>query len=329
MGLEKYKYLVTVGCSQTYGQGVEEEETWSYKLSKELGLKQINLACNGAGHYYIENILTSFIQNNKDILNKCLVIIQNSTLERRLNYDEIPLAPSDYFLEYNIHFIPTVGVAALGFKDWSIAEKYYNPEIMNEVKNRQTNRIDGQWVDIGSVETKMIYFPEHKHYANSRHNWKIGPDHKDELPFIKEQFEEVMLYSAKELYSLHLFLNSQNLDHIFVDGYSPFVSHKLNFKNYFTSNEEFEWCKEFWSTSTKNEQNPDDIMVYDFKNIKSAWLFDSIDIKNKIDNIVLWSLYQFKPHQSEWNIDGGHAGSLGMDLIKDVIKKNLEEKGWI
>lgn len=329
MGLSKYKYLVTVGCSQTYGQGISEEETWSYKLAKELGLKEINLACNGAGHYYIENILTSFIHNNKDILNECLVIIQNSTLERRLNYDEIPLASCDYFSEHKIDFIPAVGVAALGFKDWSIAEKDYEVERIDEVKNHHTNRMSGQWVDIGSVDTKMIYFPEHKHYANSRHNWKIGPEHKDELPFIKEQFEELMLYWAKELYSLHLFLTSQNLDHIFVDGYSPFVSHKLNFKNYFTSEEELEWCKEFWSTSTKNEQDPDDIMVYDFKNIKSAWLFDLIDSKYKIDDVVLWSLYQFKEHGSDWNIDGGHAGKLGMDLIKNAIKQNLESKGWI
>jgi hypothetical protein len=69
-------------------------------------------------------------------------------------------------------------------------------------------------------------------------------------------------------------------------------------------------------------------MIYDFKNIKSKWIFDSIDIKYKIDDVVLWSLYQFKPHQSEWNIDGGHAGPKGMDLITDVLYKNLIQKGW-
>jgi hypothetical protein len=42
---------------------------------------------------------------------------------------------------------------------------------------------------------------------------------------------------------------------------------------------------------------------------------------------VLWSLYQFKTERL-YNADGGHAGPLGMDIIEDVIYKNLVEKGW-
>ena len=134
---------------------------------------------------------------------------------------------------------------------------------------------------------------------------------------------------GRKIYSFHLFLKSLNIDHVIVDGYSPFVSHNLNFENYYESEEEFKWVNEFWSTSVVNEKDPNDIMVYDFKNIDSKWIYDSIDIKNKIDDVVLWSLYQFKTHGTEWNLDGGHAGDKGMSLIKDVIKQNLEKKGWI
>ena len=44
MSVKKYKYLVTVGCSQTYGQGLKLEDTWSNKLAEELNLIEIPLS---------------------------------------------------------------------------------------------------------------------------------------------------------------------------------------------------------------------------------------------------------------------------------------------
>jgi len=331
MGLSKYKYLVTIGCSQTYGQGLrKKEETWSYKLAKELGLEEINLSCNGAGWYYIKTILFSFINNNKDILHECFFILQKSTLERRINYEELSIVETDYFENYNINLVPPVAHAALGYKNWDKFYSCYHHEIMDKMKysTKQNSIMSGQWIDIENVQTNLTYFPEHRHYPNSRHNWKIGINHDIFPNKLNDKFEELMLHWATEMYQVHLFLKSLDINHIMVDGYSPFLSYKLDFKNYYTKDEEYEWVNEFWSTSIENEDDPDDVLLYDFKNIKSGWIFDSIDIKNKIDDVVIWSLYQFKPHESEWNVDGGHAGSLGMDLIKDVIKKNLEEKGW-
>lgn len=330
MGLNKYKYLVTIGCSQTYGQGCTVEETWSYKLAKELGLQEINLSCNGGGWYYIENTLTTFIDKNKDKLDSCFFILQTSMLERRINYEEIPINKSDYFEEFNIDYISPVGVAALGFKNWDNFIKLYGEDKIKDGKSYvNKGKISGQWTDISEIDSELIYFPEHKHYANSRHNWKIGPNHDIELPYIHEQFNQLMLYWGRKIYTFHLFLKSLNIDHIIVDGYSPFVSHNLNFRDYYETEEELKWVNEFWSTSVVNEKDPNDIMVYDFKNIDSKWIYDSIDIKNKIDDVILWSLYQFKTHGTDWNLDGGHAGDKGMDIIKDVIKQNLEEKGWI
>lgn len=330
MGLNKYKYLVTIGCSQTYGQGCLLEETWSYKLAKELGLEEINLSCNGAGWYYLKSILYSFINNNKDKINECFFILQKSTLERRINYEELPIVETDYFEKYGINFLSQVGHAALGYKDWDKYSKDYDHELIDTMKDYTSGgRISGQWIDMRNIPTHFIYFPEHRHYPNSRHFWKVGDNH-DKFPNkIHDKFEELMLHWSTEMLQVHLFLKSLNLDHIMVDGYSPFLSYKLNFKNYYDTDEEFDWVNNFWSLSTDFEDDPDDILLYDFKNTKSDWIFDSIDIKNKIDDVVLWSLYQFKPHQSEWNIDGGHAGDKGMDLIKNVIKQNLEEKGWI
>jgi hypothetical protein len=331
MGLEKYKYLVTIGCSQTYGSGCKLEDTWSYKLSKELGLEEINLSCNGAGWYYIQNTLNSFINSNRDKLSECFVILQQSTLERRMNYDELPLVHSDYFKEYGINFISPVGGAALPFKDW---EKYRHDYQVHEIEKDlecidENGRLSGQWIDMRRLNTNLTFFPEHRHYPNWNHNWKLGDDYDIEPPYIHQQLNELMLHWGSQMNSYHLYLKSLGIDHIMVDGYSPFLSYKLDFKNYYDTDEEFNWVKEFWSTSTENEKDPNDVMLYDFKKINCGWVFDSINSKYKIDDVILWSLYQFKTHGTDWNIDGGHAGKLGMDLIKDVIKQNLQEKGWV
>jgi len=45
--------IITIGCSYTFGIGLEEHETWSYKLSKLLELPYINLAWPGGSHEYV------------------------------------------------------------------------------------------------------------------------------------------------------------------------------------------------------------------------------------------------------------------------------------
>jgi len=325
--MKKYKYLVVAGCSQTYGQGCPEDKVYGKLLADKLGLKLISLASPGSGWYAVETAITSFINNNKDIINECFFILQKSALERRVNYNEIAICRTDIWEKWNIKYASKVVISAQGYYDW---EKYSN--IQNKPKwwpkIGQSRQYIGAWTEGENVDSKLIYFPEHKHYPNSRHDWKLGEFHHIYPPYIHEQFQELMLHWGLRIYSFHLFLKSLNLDHIIVDGYSPFLSYKLNFTNYYDTNDEYEMVKEFWSTNTIGI-DVDDVMIYDFKNIQVGWIFDSIDIKYKIDDVVLWSLYQFKPHQTEWNADGSHAGPLGMKLIADTIYKNLVNKGWI
>ena len=171
------------------------------------------------------------------------------------------------------------------------------------------------------------YFPEHRHYPNSRHYWKVGDNHDIEPPYIKEQIHELMLHWGYRMSSLHYLLKQNNIDHIMVDGYSPFLSYKLDFRNYYDTDDEFEMIKRFWS-SEPDEGDEEEVMLYDFKNTTAGWIFDGIDDKYKIDDVVIWNLYMFK-HQTSWNVDGGHAGPKGMELIEKVIYQNLQEKSWI
>jgi hypothetical protein len=321
----KYKYLVVSGCSQTHGQGCHIDKIWAKLLADRLGLKLINLASAGSGWYHVETSVSSFINNNRDIVSECFFILQKSALDRRVNYEELPQCRTDVWENWNIKYLSPIAVNCIGYKDWNkFGMTEFKPKWWDGDRNLNNPQSLSMWGQPQDANTNLTYFPEHKHFPNSRNFWKLGENHDINPPHISEQFEELMLHWATRISSFHLFLKSNNIDHIIVDGYSPFLSYKLNFKNYYDTNDEFQMVKQFWGTES---DDPDDEMVYDFENIKSGWIFDSIDIKNKIDDVVLWSLYQFK-ESTDWNVDGGHAGAKGMELMESVIYKNLVEKGW-
>ena len=324
--MKKYKYLVVCGCSQTFGQGCPEKEVYGLHLANKLGLELINLATAGTGWYSVETTITSFINNNREKAKECFFVLQKSALDRRVNYEEIAICRTDVWEKWNIKYMSPINVCFHGYNDWFTYSSNNNkPDTWPPLGAESQDK--GMWNDPQRVNKDLIYFPEHKHYPNSRNYWKLAEDNTVYPPRIHEQIDELMLHWGLRINSFHLFLKSLDLDHIIVDGYSPFLSYKLNFTNYYDTDNEFEWVKEFWSTGTEGV-NPDDVMIYDFKNISSGWVFDSIDVKYKIDDVVLWSLYQFKTHGTDWNVDGGHAGPKGMRLIADVLYKNLVNKGW-
>lgn len=68
----KSDYIVCIGCSFTFGVGLEYEQTWPYKLSKKLNKKLLNLGWPGASQQYvgwqIKNILDNFTNKNIFVL---------------------------------------------------------------------------------------------------------------------------------------------------------------------------------------------------------------------------------------------------------------------
>ena len=321
--MKKYKYLVVNGCSQTIGQNCVVEETWPVKLSKKLGLELINLATSSTGWYHIQNSTTSFIQNNKEILNQCFFIFQISQLDRRTNHVEIPLVRSDIWEKWNIKYLSQSSVSVLGYLDWQKYSPMFPKPLDWDILYPQ---FSNPYTIPSDINTNLIFIPEHRHYSNKNNKWKIGKNFDNFPPYIYEQFEELMLHWAREISSFHLFIKNLGLDHIIIDGYSPFLSHELNFKNYYENEHEFDFIKRFWDKNPMEEDQPE-IMLYDFKNIKGKWLFDLIDDKYKITNTIIWNSY-LNQYGKEWSPDGGHAGPKGMDRILEVIWDNLTEKGW-
>jgi hypothetical protein len=320
--MKKYKYLVTNGCSQTTGQNCVLEETWPVKLSNKLRLELINLAAPGTGWYHIQNSTMSFIQNNKEILDECFFIFQISMLDRRLNYEEIPIVITDIWENWNIKYMSKSANSAKGFIDWNRYSEYPKPDKWDEAYPQFTSVYN----NANEIWPQLLFFPEHRHYSNNNNVWKIGPNTDKIPPYINEQFEELMIYWGREISSFHLFVKQLGLNHIIVDGYSPFLSHQLNFDNYYENEQEFDFIKRFWNKDPMSEDQPE-VMLYDFKNIKGKWLFDLIDDKYKITNAILWNAY-INQWGEEWSPDGGHAGPKGMDRILVMLYDNLINKGW-
>lgn len=320
---KNYKYLVVNGCSQTLGQNCVIEETWPVKLANKLGLKVINLACAGTGWYHVQNSTMSFIQNNKKILNDCFFIFQTSMLERRLNYDEIPIVRTDVWEKFNIKFISKSANTTLGFNDW---QKYSEPCLKPKVWENFNLQFSPPYTETHLVDCNLNFFPEHRHYSNKTNHWKLGKRFDIIPKYIDEQFEELMIYWGREISSFHFLIKNLNINHIIVDGYSPFVSHNLQFKNYYENNQEYDFITKFWG-NTSLEGDLSEIKLYNFKNIKSKWLYDLIDSKYKITNTILWNAY-LNQNGDEWSPDGGHAGPKGMDRIVIMIYDNLISKGW-
>ena len=117
MGLSKYRYLVVNGCSQTQGQNCHIDKIWPKLLANRLGLELINLATPGAGWYTLENSTVSFINNNKNILDECFFIFQQSMLERELDYNQISICPTDYLEKWNTKFVPKNMLRFVGYKN--------------------------------------------------------------------------------------------------------------------------------------------------------------------------------------------------------------------
>lgn len=320
--MKKYKYLVVNGCSQTSGQNCVLEETWPVKLANKLGLELINLATSGTGWYHIQNSTMSFIQNNKQILDDCFFIFQISMLDRRLNYEEIPIVRTDVWEKWNIKYMSKSANSAKGFIHWKKYSKFIKPDDFDLTRPH----LNTTYTDANNIWPYLLFFPEHRHYSNKNNVWKIG-DNTDEIPpYINEQFEELMIYCGREISSFHLFIKNLGLDHIIVDGYSPFVSHQLKFDNYYENEQEFDFIKRFWDKDPMPEDQ-DEVMLYDFKNIKGKWLFDLIEDKYKITNTILWNSF-LNQYGEEWSPDGGHAGPKGMNRILEMIWDNLVNKGW-
>lgn len=71
--LIKHKCLVVAGCSNTFGTGLNIEQTWGYKLAKKLDLPLINLGIPGASSDQVYRVLKTFLPSLNPQFVACLM----------------------------------------------------------------------------------------------------------------------------------------------------------------------------------------------------------------------------------------------------------------
>ncbi len=78
------RVLMTVGCSHTEGVGVNDNETWSFHLSKLLGYNHINFGYTGRSNDYICRVILTYV----DIIKPDFVFILYTDPHRSEYYTE-------------------------------------------------------------------------------------------------------------------------------------------------------------------------------------------------------------------------------------------------
>lgn len=76
------KYLVTSGCSFTHGHHMGELGSWAYYLSNLTNLELHNVAKGGAGNEYIADSVITYLYNNEEIRENCIVGVAWSEITR-------------------------------------------------------------------------------------------------------------------------------------------------------------------------------------------------------------------------------------------------------
>jgi len=65
--------LVVAGCSNTFGTGLNIEQTWGYKLAKKLDLPLVNIATPGASNDQVYRLVKTFLPELSPKLLVCLM----------------------------------------------------------------------------------------------------------------------------------------------------------------------------------------------------------------------------------------------------------------
>lgn len=98
------KYLVVSGDSFTAGHLIKPAGSWAHWVAKELDLELINLSEDGKGNEYISSVLLSWLIQNLDKIDDCIVMIGWTDMARKTiyHYDENDNLTTDVIVPHDL-----------------------------------------------------------------------------------------------------------------------------------------------------------------------------------------------------------------------------------
>lgn len=169
INLQGKKYLVTSGCSFTDGFAMGERGSWAYYLSNLLNLELHNKARGGSGNEYITNSIITYLINNKNIINECVVGVAWSDISRLMSsiFDE------------NYNLLDTVQP-----QDFIEGGKYFNKKDASIFYSDIPFCIYKTYISILNLNSFLDYHNIPYFYIDAINPTKIGINNKD-ANFIK------------------------------------------------------------------------------------------------------------------------------------------------
>ena len=183
-------YLLSFGCSHTYGQGLFYEDTYSYKISKSLNLKNINLGIPASGVRIQQYNTTLFV---------------NSFAKIRLPKYVIYQYPNDYRVTLSTEGdsgrgstleVTTIGAADDAYINSEYTQKYYlknqgEKYLQDLVAPLQLNNI---WKALGVPVYHITFNDFPQEYKSDLQDFKILNIRESTY-----SHEEYLYYKARDL----------------------------------------------------------------------------------------------------------------------------------
>ena len=193
---------VFLGCSHTFGTGLNLEDTFSHKVAKALDLQNINLGCPGASFDYCYRILKTFQLEIKPKFIFCLVpnitraefFLSKNFIDSEIvkNHNCVKNLAFNYKVEKDFKTASDKDVS--GFKEYAEFYKYYllniisTPEMLISNFNRNLDAIK----NIGTeLNAKVVYITmdsflkdgvkHHAKYGTARDGFHFGDKFHDIL----------------------------------------------------------------------------------------------------------------------------------------------------
>lgn len=180
------KAIVLLGCSCTYGVGVDDNETLAAQLEKISKRKVINLGLPGASNQFITFCLSQ-VYSRFDA--PYAVVVNYSTIDRNIYFNEMDLFHVGPWCQNNKDKIPGNTRYPIRQKDFYLSN-FYNPTNAT-MQTKVLSDVNRALCKGRSKMLNITFFEDAAHAARTDEIWEIDNGARDLLHPGRNNFKEI------------------------------------------------------------------------------------------------------------------------------------------